>query len=144
MTIEADEVPTGRTSSDQMEQFRSGDNEDEGRRAWSQGVDTLDEEKMLKKSSQDSTNTTTSVGPKGGPSMGPIFPGEDGFDENNAALSVVINEWAQGTSIHGVPLVTDSTVWKLWKRSVWIFLVLVSSGFMLWQIDPIDSTISRL
>ena len=33
MTIEADALPTGRTSSGQMEQFRSDDNEDEGKRA---------------------------------------------------------------------------------------------------------------
>ena len=67
----------------------------------------------------------------------PLYPGDEGFDETDAALQVVVNEWAQGTSIHGVPLVTDASVWKLWKRSVSIVLVLVSSGFMVWQITQL-------
>mmetsp|Transcript_27846 Transcript_27846/g.64660 ORF Transcript_27846/g.64660 Transcript_27846/m.64660 type:complete len:212 (+) Transcript_27846:106-741(+) len=67
---------------------------------------------------------------------GPI-PGDDEFDENNAPVRFVINEWAQGTSIHGVPYVTDSIQWRLWKRGTWICLVLVSAAFMLWQITQL-------
>mmetsp|Transcript_5827 Transcript_5827/g.16341 ORF Transcript_5827/g.16341 Transcript_5827/m.16341 type:complete len:474 (-) Transcript_5827:53-1474(-) len=63
---------------------------------------------------------------------GPV-PGDDEFDENNAPVRFVVNEWAQGTSIHGVPYVTDSIQWRLWKRATWIVLVLVSAAFMIWQ-----------
>ena len=67
----------------------------------------------------------------------PPYPDDDGFDENNAALEVVVNEWAQGTSIHGVPFVTDASAWKCWKRSVWTGLVLISTAFMVWQITQL-------
>mmetsp|Transcript_5828 Transcript_5828/g.16347 ORF Transcript_5828/g.16347 Transcript_5828/m.16347 type:complete len:475 (-) Transcript_5828:2124-3548(-) len=67
---------------------------------------------------------------------GPV-PGDDEFDENNAPVRFVVNEWAQGTSIHGVPYVTDSIQWRLWKRATWIVLVLVSAAFMIWQISEL-------
>mmetsp|Transcript_23870 Transcript_23870/g.66242 ORF Transcript_23870/g.66242 Transcript_23870/m.66242 type:complete len:472 (+) Transcript_23870:59-1474(+) len=63
---------------------------------------------------------------------GPV-PGDDDFDENNAPVELVVNEWAQGTSIHGVPYITDSQQWRIWKRGIWIILVLVSTSFMIWQ-----------
>mmetsp|Transcript_3817 Transcript_3817/g.8093 ORF Transcript_3817/g.8093 Transcript_3817/m.8093 type:complete len:465 (-) Transcript_3817:97-1491(-) len=61
------------------------------------------------------------------------FPGDDDFDDCNAPANFVVNEWAQGTSIHGVPFVTDSIMWLPWKRYMWIVLVCVSASFMIWQ-----------
>eukprot|EP00523_Entomoneis_sp_CCMP467_P020661 CAMPEP_0168850246 /NCGR_PEP_ID=MMETSP0727-20121128/11775_1 /TAXON_ID=265536 /ORGANISM="Amphiprora sp., Strain CCMP467" /LENGTH=423 /DNA_ID=CAMNT_0008904157 /DNA_START=39 /DNA_END=1308 /DNA_ORIENTATION=- len=66
-----------------------------------------------------------------------LQPGDEGFDEENAAVPFVLNEWAGGTSIHGVANIVDGLTWSWWKRCVWFVLVCCSASFMIWQITTL-------
>ena len=66
---------------------------------------------------------------------------EDGKDQemvplvsNDAPLLDVVDEWAQGTSIHGVAFVTDRQTFAWWKRMIWACLICASFGLMTTQI----------
>ena len=137
MTVESDLPTTVRTSSNAMEQYQSDDEERHERLPNGNDEESLQKPSHLLDRSTNTKDIIVNGRIKDGPCTRPVFPGEEGFDENNAALPVVINEWAQGTSIHGVPLVTDATVWKFWKRAIWIVLVFISAGFMLWQVTQL-------
>ena len=66
-------------------------------------------------------------------------PGDPDFDERDAPVQFVLNEWAQGTTIHGVANMSDPLSWKLWKRILWLLLICTSGLFMLWQIKTLIS-----
>lgn len=53
---------------------------------------------------------------------------------NNAHVGLVVGEWAGGTSVHGVALITDETNYRYWYRGLWLIMVLAGSGCMLWQV----------
>ena len=57
--------------------------------------------------------------------------------DDDARLPLVVNEWAQGTSIHGVANVTDGETWKAWKRLAWLTLTCASAGLMIWQFEAL-------
>ncbi|KAL7556926.1 hypothetical protein ACA910_006170 [Epithemia clementina (nom. ined.)] len=59
------------------------------------------------------------------------------LQNNNAPLSLVFNEWAQGASMHGIPFTADGQTWKCWKRVMWIILVMGAGGLMIWQIQAL-------
>ena len=55
----------------------------------------------------------------------------------DAEVYDVVNEWAQGTSIHGLANVMDRNTFKCWRRLIWLSLVLTSFAFMVWQIGTL-------
>ena len=57
--------------------------------------------------------------------------------DEDAEVYDVVNEWAQGTSIHGLANVMDRCTFKRWRRLIWLSLVLTSFAFMVWQIGTL-------
>ena len=63
-----------------------------------------------------------------------VVPQADGNDNDDAPVHDVVNEWAQGTSMHGVPFISDFETWQHWKRAMWLILVTGAGCIMVWQI----------
>lgn len=58
---------------------------------------------------------------------------EEEDDVDNSALPL-LTEWANTTSVHGMPYVFDTTHYQHWRRAMWIGIVALSFSILLWQI----------
>mmetsp|Transcript_7331 Transcript_7331/g.20381 ORF Transcript_7331/g.20381 Transcript_7331/m.20381 type:complete len:184 (-) Transcript_7331:3528-4079(-) len=56
---------------------------------------------------------------------------------NQALLEDVTQEWAGGTSVHGVALASDRATYSLWFRTLWVFMVVSAGAIMIWQISSL-------
>ena len=58
-------------------------------------------------------------------------------DAEDVPLNLVVHEWAQGSTMHGVAGIADGETWKLWKRALWLCLVCLSGALMVWQVTSL-------
>ncbi|KAL7556927.1 hypothetical protein ACA910_006171 [Epithemia clementina (nom. ined.)] len=57
--------------------------------------------------------------------------------EEDAPLLLVVKEWAQTSTMHGVRFIAASDIWKRWKRGLWFLLVIGAGALMVWQIETL-------
>jgi hypothetical protein len=58
---------------------------------------------------------------------------------NGASTIAVVREWASFTSIHGLPYAADYEHSRPWKRIIWVCLVLVCTGVLIYQMESLIS-----